>query len=121
MAPQAAVLNALNDEDSLETQEWLDALAAVLDREGPERAHFLIEQLLEEARQHSIDMPFSANTGYVNTSEPNQEARCPGNIEIEGHYLKNRNFVGNFTQLIASVTRAHSGGLQRVWSFRDSP
>ena len=37
--------------------------AAVIEREGPERAHFLLEQLLEEARQHSIDMPFSANTG----------------------------------------------------------
>jgi pyruvate dehydrogenase E1 component len=71
------------DKDHQETREWLDALAAVIDKEGPERAHYLLEQLLEEARQHSIDMPFSANTGYVNTIEPNQEARCPGNIEIE--------------------------------------
>jgi pyruvate dehydrogenase E1 component len=51
--------------------------------EGPERAHFLLEQLLEHARQNSIDLPFSANTGYVNTIEPDQEARCPGNIAIE--------------------------------------
>ena len=28
-------------------------------------------------------MPFSANTGYVNTIEPDQEAHCPGNLEIE--------------------------------------
>ena len=41
------------------------------------------EQLLEEARQNSIDLPFSANTGYVNTIESTEEARCPGNIEIE--------------------------------------
>jgi pyruvate dehydrogenase E1 component len=39
--------------------------------------------LLEHARQSSIDMPFSANTGYVNTIEPDQEERCPGNLEIE--------------------------------------
>jgi pyruvate dehydrogenase E1 component len=69
---------AAQDKDHQETREWLDALAAVIEREGPERAHFLLEQLLEEARQHSIDMPFSANTGYVNTIEPEQEARCPG-------------------------------------------
>ena len=71
------------DSDSQETREWLDALSAVIAKEGPERAHFLIEQLLEEARQHSIDLPFSANTAYVNTIETNQEAHCPGNIEIE--------------------------------------
>ena len=71
------------DLDAQETREWLDALQAVIDKEGPDRAHFLLEQLLEEARQHSVDMPFSANTAYVNTIEPNQEARCPGNIEIE--------------------------------------
>jgi len=35
---------AANDPDSLETQEWLDALEAVLEREGPERAHFLLER-----------------------------------------------------------------------------
>ncbi len=77
--------NALGaaDADSQETREWMEALSAVIEREGPERAHFLLEQLLEEARQHSIDLPFSANTGYVNTIEPEQEAHCPGNIAIE--------------------------------------
>ena len=70
------------DTDEQETKEWLDALSAVIDREGAERAHFLIEEMLEHARQHSIDLPFSATTGYVNTIEPDQEARCPGNIEI---------------------------------------
>ncbi|PWW44700.1 pyruvate dehydrogenase (acetyl-transferring), homodimeric type [Melaminivora alkalimesophila] len=71
------------DIDQQETREWMDALQAVIDKEGAERAHFLIEQLLEHARQNSIDLPFSANTGYVNTIEPEQEARCPGNIAIE--------------------------------------
>ncbi len=71
------------DVDTQETREWKDALAAVIERVGPERAHFLLEELLEEARQHSIDLPFSATTGYVNSIEPTEEARCPGNIEIE--------------------------------------
>ncbi len=71
------------DTDRQETREWMDALSAVIQAEGPERAHYLLEQLLEHARQSSIDMPFSANTGYVNTIETDQEERCPGNIEIE--------------------------------------
>ena len=71
------------DADPQETREWTDALSAVIASEGPERAHFLLDQLLEAARQQSIDKPFSANTGYVNTIEPSQEARSPGNTEIE--------------------------------------
>jgi pyruvate dehydrogenase E1 component len=78
----AAAIEA-QDKDLQETREWLDALSAVIESQGPERAHFLLEQLLEHARQSSIDMPFSATTGYVNTLEPDQEERCPGNLEIE--------------------------------------
>jgi pyruvate dehydrogenase E1 component len=67
-----------------ETREWLDALAAVIDAEGKDRAHFLLDHLLEEARQHGVDRPFSANTAYVNTIEPADEAKSPGNLELEG-------------------------------------
>ncbi|MCX7659376.1 MAG: pyruvate dehydrogenase (acetyl-transferring), homodimeric type, partial [Caldimonas manganoxidans] len=82
--PQPPAAPAANDADAQETREWLDALTAVIEREGPERAHYLLEQLLEEARQHSVDMPFSATTGYVNTIEPSEEAHNPGNLELEG-------------------------------------
>ncbi|MEO7852174.1 MAG: pyruvate dehydrogenase (acetyl-transferring), homodimeric type [Rubrivivax sp.] len=72
------------DADPQETREWLDALNAVIGAEGGERAHFLLEQLIEEARQNGIDMPFSAKTGYVNTIEPADEEHSPGNLELEG-------------------------------------
>ena len=71
------------DKDTQETREWMDALSAVIESEGPARAHFLLEQLLEHARQKSIDMPFSATTGYVNTIEPEHQEHAPGNLEIE--------------------------------------
>ncbi len=70
-------------EDKQETREWLLALSAVIEQEGPQQAHDLLEKLLEHARQNSIDLPFSANTAYVNTIEVEQEAACPGNLEIE--------------------------------------
>ncbi|HWI81645.1 pyruvate dehydrogenase (acetyl-transferring), homodimeric type [Ramlibacter sp.] len=74
---------AANDADAQETREWIDALAAVIATEGRERGHFLLEQLLDQARQHGVDMPFSANTAYVNTIDADDEERCPGNLEIE--------------------------------------
>jgi len=73
-----------NDADAQETREWLDALSAVVGAEGAERAHFLLEKLIDQARQSGIDMPFSATTPYVNTIEPAKEERSPGNLELEG-------------------------------------
>ncbi|MEO5686863.1 MAG: pyruvate dehydrogenase (acetyl-transferring), homodimeric type [Burkholderiaceae bacterium] len=74
---------AANDGDAQETREWTDALSAVIAVEGRERGHFLIEQLLDHARQQGIDLPFSANTAYVNTIAPADEAQFPGNVDIE--------------------------------------
>ncbi|MGZ5154906.1 MAG: pyruvate dehydrogenase (acetyl-transferring), homodimeric type, partial [Caldimonas sp.] len=81
--PQAQRGQASNDADAGETREWLDALSAVITSEGGERAHFLLERLIDHARQAGLDMPFSANTAYVNTIPTDQEERTPGNIEIE--------------------------------------
>jgi pyruvate dehydrogenase E1 component len=69
--------SASNDADAQETREWIDALSAVISSEGRDRAHFLLEQLLEQARQEGIDMPFSATTGYINTIEPQDESAAP--------------------------------------------
>ncbi|MFZ5509714.1 MAG: pyruvate dehydrogenase (acetyl-transferring), homodimeric type [Pseudomonadota bacterium] len=71
------------DPDAQETQEWLDALEAIVEQEGPERAHYLIEKQIELARASGINIPYSANTAYVNTIPPDQEARSPGNHELE--------------------------------------
>ena len=81
--PESFLGVAANDADSQETREWLDALSAVVSTEGPERAHFLLEQLLDHARQAGIDMPFSAKTAYVNTIPTDLEERSPGNNEVE--------------------------------------
>jgi len=83
MAPQAAGFNAADDVDSLETQEWLDALAAVLDREGPVRAHYLLERLTDLARRSGAHIPFSPNTAYLNTIPVGLEPTQPGNLELE--------------------------------------
>jgi pyruvate dehydrogenase E1 component len=66
-----------------ETQEWQDALSGVIDQEGPDRAHFLIEGLIAQARQEGIDIPYSATTEYVNTIPVERQPKYPGNADME--------------------------------------
>jgi pyruvate dehydrogenase E1 component len=71
------------DDDPQETKEWLDALDGILKYEGPERAHFILEQLIEKARRSGAYLPYSANTAYLNTIPPGKEEKSPGNHELE--------------------------------------
>jgi len=79
VAPQAAP----SDVDPQETREWLEALQAVIANEGPERAHFLLEQLIALGHLTGINMPYSANTEYVNTIPADQQPVTPGDYELE--------------------------------------
>lgn len=85
MSPQIdqVLAQAANDPDVVETQEWLDALESVIDNEGPERAHYLMERLTDLARRRGAKIPFSSNTAYVNTICADEGQHCPGNLEIE--------------------------------------
>ena len=71
------------DIDPQETQEWLEALEAVLEHEGAERAHFLIERMIDKARRSGVNLPFSANTAYVNTIPLTRQPPYPGDQAIE--------------------------------------
>jgi pyruvate dehydrogenase E1 component len=71
------------DVDPAETREWVDALQGVLEHEGPERAHFLLEKLVETARRGGAYFPYSPNTAYLNTIPPERQVRSPGNPELE--------------------------------------
>ncbi|GJE55546.1 pyruvate dehydrogenase (acetyl-transferring), homodimeric type [Methylobacterium thuringiense] len=71
------------DLDPVETREWLDSLDGVLDVEGPDRAHFLIGQVVEEARKRGAPVPFSANTAYLNTIPVDKQDPHPGDRAIE--------------------------------------
>jgi pyruvate dehydrogenase E1 component len=83
MPNQITAANDAVDSDTQETREWLEALQGVVQAAGRARAHFLLEKLLDEARQEGVDMPFSANTAYVNTIPTDMEDRNPGNNELE--------------------------------------
>src|SRR3990170_890800 len=92
------------DVDAQETQEWLDALGAVIQQEGPERAHYLIEKQIELARAAGINVPYAANTAYINTIPPDKEVRSSGDHGMEDRI---RSFVR--WNALAMVLRANKG------------
>jgi pyruvate dehydrogenase E1 component len=71
------------DTDVAETKEWLDALSGVLQTEGPGRASYLLTQLKHKAVRNGVEIPFTANTPYINTIPPDRQPPFPGSREIE--------------------------------------
>ncbi len=109
---------APHDLDPVETAEWIDALQTVLEREGPERAHYLLETLIEKARLSGAYIPFSPNTAYVNTIPPHLEARSPGDHELE---WKLRSYIRwNALALIVNANKEHAGIGGHIASFASS-
>src|SRR5512142_2653696 len=117
------------DLDPQETREWLEALEAVLEREGPDRAYFLIEQLIDRARRSGAYLPFSANTAYVNTIPVEQQARFPGDFALEQtirHHVRwnamamvaranKHTNVGGHIASFASAATLYDVGYYRFW------
>ena len=71
------------DVDPQETKEWIDALESVLEEEGVERAHYLLEKLIDKARRSGAHLPYDATTAYINTIPAAQEPKMPGDLTIE--------------------------------------
>ena len=134
MSAQDPLVALPQDPDPQETREWLDALSAVIESEGRERAHQLIENVLDHARQAGIDMPFSATTAYVNTIAVEDQVRSPGNLEMEGrlraymrwnamamvvkanrHHPEDGGDLGGHIGSFASVAHMFAAGFNHFW------
>jgi len=125
--------NALADTDAQETQEWLDALSGVVNQEGTDRAHFLIEKLIEAGREEGIDIPYSANTQYINTIPADRQPRYPGDpdMEIKLHsYIRwnamamvvranKHTNVGGHIASFASAAALYDVGFSHFWKSID--
>ncbi|MDY6991777.1 MAG: pyruvate dehydrogenase (acetyl-transferring), homodimeric type [Pseudomonadota bacterium] len=107
-----------SDVDPQETQEWLEALEGVLNKDGVKRAHFLLEQLIDKARRSGAYIPHSANTAYVNTIPYHLEERSPGNPELE---WKIRSLVRwNAMAMVVQANRNSPGIGGHIASFASS-
>jgi pyruvate dehydrogenase E1 component len=76
-------IDGATDVDPIETREWLDALRAVLQTSGPQRAQFLLEHLKNLAVRSGVHIPFTANTPYINTIPTSKQPIFPGKRDIE--------------------------------------
>ena len=122
-----------NDPDGQETQEWLEALGGVIEHEGTQRAHFLIEKLIENAREEGIDIPYSATTQYINTIRADQQPKYPGDpdMEIKLHsYIRwnamamvvranKHTNVGGHIASFASAAALYDVGFSHFWKSID--
>ena len=72
-----------NDVDPVETSEWRDAFDSVIEFDGADRAAFLLEDLVGEARRNGVPVPYSATTPYLNTIPPHAQPPHPGDAAIE--------------------------------------
>ncbi|HSD70766.1 MAG TPA: pyruvate dehydrogenase (acetyl-transferring), homodimeric type [Woeseiaceae bacterium] len=72
-----------DDTDPTETQEWLESIDSVLTRHGPERAHFLLNRMIDYARRSGAYLPYSPNTAYLNTISVSRQPEYPGDRSIE--------------------------------------
>src|SRR5690554_2576877 len=108
----------LEDIDPQETREWLDALEALIEVEGAERAHFLVEALVDKARRRSVEAPFKATTAYLNTIPPHKEARSPGDHALEWRI---RSIIRwNAMAMVVNANRKSDGIGGHIASFASS-
>ena len=72
-----------NDPDPAESREWIESIKAVIDHDGPERAHKLLEGMVELTRRAGAHLPFAPTTEYINTIPPHLEPAMPGDAQME--------------------------------------
>ena len=106
------------DIDIQETQEWEEALESVIEADGIERAHFLLEKLIDTARHSGANLPYSANTAYINTIPTHLEPKMPGDRNIEARL---RSFIRwNAAAMVVRANRKSTELGGHIASFASS-
>ena len=72
-----------DDPDPIETREWVESIKAVIDNDGAERAHQLLQGMVELTRRAGAHLPFAPTTEYINTIAPELEPKSPGDAHLE--------------------------------------
>ena len=94
------------DIDPVETQEWLESIDSVMRAQGPERAHFLLEKLVDFTRRSGAYLPFKPNTAYLNTISKAQQPDYPGDRSLE---RRNEAYIRwNALAMVVQANRSNS-------------
>ncbi|MBT4784765.1 MAG: biotin/lipoyl-binding protein, partial [Candidatus Marinimicrobia bacterium] len=124
-----------NDIDPLETQDWLESLSAVVEKDGNQRAHFLIKELINKAYREGANIPYTQTTPYINTIPPEAEVKSNGDQNIERRIRSlirwnaaamvvraNRKFpeLGGHIGTFASAATLYDVGMNHFWRAKNN-
>ena len=124
-----------NDIDPIETQDWLESLSAVLEKDGNQRAHFLIKELINKAYREGANIPYTQNTPYINTIPPEAEVKSNGDQNIERRIRSlirwnaaamvvraNKKFpeLGGHIGTFASAATLYDVGMNHFWRAKNN-
>ncbi len=123
------------DIDPLETNDWLDSLSAVISKDGNQRAHFLIKELINKAYREGANIPYTQNTPYINTIPPEAEVKSSGDQNIERRIRSlirwnsaamvvraNKKFpeLGGHIGTFASAATLYDVGMNHFWRAKNN-
>ena len=123
------------DLDPLETKDWLESLSAVISKDGNQRAHFLIKELINKAYREGANIPYTQNTPYINTIPPEAEVKSNGDQNIERRIRSlirwnsaamvvraNKKFpeLGGHIGTFASAATLYDVGMNHFWRAKNS-
>ena len=123
------------DVDPLETNEWLESLSAVIEKDGNQRAHYLIKELINKAYMEGANIPYTQNTPYINTIPVNEEKKSNGDQNIERRIRSlirwnsaamvvraNKKFpeLGGHIGTFASAATLYDVGMNHFWRAKNN-
>ena len=124
-----------NDIDPLETKDWLESMSAVLEKDGKNRAQFLIKELIDYSYKEGSDLVLSRNTPYINTISPESETKSKGDQNIERRIRSlirwnaaamvvraNKKFpeLGGHIGTFASAATLYDVGMNHFWRAKNN-
>ncbi|MDC0404801.1 pyruvate dehydrogenase (acetyl-transferring), homodimeric type [Candidatus Pelagibacter sp.] len=124
-----------NDIDPLETQDWLESLSAVVEKDGNQRAHFLIKELINKAYREGANIPYTQHTPYINTIPSEAEVKSNGDQNIERRIRSlirwnaaamvvraNKKFpeLGGHIGTFASAATLYDVGMNHFWRAKNN-
>jgi len=124
-----------SDIDPLETNEWLESLTAVIEKDGNQRAHYLIKELINKAYMEGANIPYTQNTPYINTIPVNEEKKSNGDQNIERRIRSlirwnsaamvvraNKKFpeLGGHIGTFASAATLYDVGMNHFWRAKNN-
>ena len=123
------------DIDPLETNEWLESLSAVIEKDGNQRAHYLIKELINKAYMEGANIPYTQNTPYINTIPVSEEKKSNGDQNIERRIRSlirwnsaamvvraNKKFpeLGGHIGTFASAATLYDVGMNHFWRAKNN-